>query len=404
MRLTRAGILTVLVAMVALFLAVAPVAHAATAKPWTIMVYLDADNSLETLGPTDFVNELCTPGSGSNVNVVALFDRGSKKDNSYGGWTDTKLFYCTAGETPTAANQVADWGERDMGSAQTLTDFLSYCKTNYPAQHYVLCFWDHGDMWYPGYYIVRDDTGANGKATSLDMDKQAAAFAAAGGVDVVCSDQCQMQMIENLSVWGQYAKAAVASEDTVNNTGLNYGTMTSLLQATPGMTAEQASNAFAQATTSPTDSMTYSAVQLDARFTTLENAVNKWAVDMKATMTANKSGYSAARKAVKAFEKQDEVDLYDAAAQVKSRVTDVTIKTDCDAVMTAVGADVTYNWTNGSNAEKNSHGMAIWWPTSSLQYKFNDAAFDDWLYYMTKLPFGASNAWSPFLHLYVTGT
>ena len=55
------------------------------------------------------------------------------RDNSYGGWTDTKLFYCTAGETPTVANQVADWGERDMGSAQTLTDFINYCKTNYPG-------------------------------------------------------------------------------------------------------------------------------------------------------------------------------------------------------------------------------------------------------------------------------
>ena len=78
------------------------------------------------------------------MNVVTLFDRGTMKDNTYGGWTDTKLFYCTAGETPTAANQVADWGERDMGSAQTLTDFITYCKTNYPATHYVLCFWDHG--------------------------------------------------------------------------------------------------------------------------------------------------------------------------------------------------------------------------------------------------------------------
>ena len=157
-------------------------------------------------------------------------------------------------------------------------------------------------MWYPGYYIVRDDTGANGKATSLDLDKQTAAFAAAGGVDVIASDQCQMQMIENCSVWAPYAKAAVASEDTVNNTGLNYGTMTANLQATPSMTAEQAANMIAQGTTSPTDSMTYSAVQLDARFTTLENAVNTWAIDMKAAMTTNKAAYTAALKAAKHYE------------------------------------------------------------------------------------------------------
>ena len=405
-RLTRSGILVVLATVVVLFVVAVPTAHAAMAtKPWTVMVYLDADNSLEKLGPTDFVNELCNPGSGTNVNVVALFDRGTMKDNSYGGWTDTKLFYCTAGETPTAANQVADWGERDMGSAQTFTDFITYCKTNYPAQHYVMCFWDHGFLWYPGYYIVRDDTGANGKATSLDLDKQAAGFAAAGGVDVIASDQCQMQMIEDLSVWQPYAKAVVASEDTVNNTGLNYGTITSTLQANPAMTAEQAANAIAQSTLLPTtDSMTYSAVQLDSRFTTLGSAVNKWAADMKASMATNKAAYVAARKVVQQFEDVTEVDLYDAAAQVKAKVADATIKADCDAVMAAVSAAVTYNWTDGSTGEKNAHGLAIWWPTTSLQYKFNDASFDDWLYYTTKIPFGAGNAWSAFLHMYVTGT
>ena len=57
---------------------------------------------------------------------------------------------------------------------------------------------------------------------------------AAGGVDVIASDQCQMQMIEDLSAWQPYAKAVVASEDTVNNTGLNYSTITSGLQANPG--------------------------------------------------------------------------------------------------------------------------------------------------------------------------
>jgi hypothetical protein len=400
----RSGVMLVLATAIVFFVVAVPVAHAAAAtKAWTVMVYLDADNSLEKLGPTDFVNELCNPGSGANVNVVALFDRGTVRDSSYGGWTDTKLFYCTAGQTPTAANQVADWGERDMGSAQTLTDFIRYCKANYPAQHYVLCFWDHGDMWYPGYYIVRDDTGTNGKADSLDMDKQAAAFAAAGGVDVIASDQCQMQMVENLSVWAPYAKAAVASEDTVNNTGLNYGTMAANLQATPSMTAEQASNMIAQGTTSPTDGMTYSAVQLDSRFTTLQSAINKWAVDMKAAMATNKAAYAAALKAAKHFEGSDEIDLYDAAAQVKARVSNSTIKADCDAVMAAVGADVTYNWTDGSRGERNAHGVAIWWPSTSLQYKWNDASFDDWLYYTSMIPFGATNAWSPFLQSFVNG-
>ena len=200
-----------------------------------------------------------------------------------------------------------------------------------------------------------------------------------------------------------FAKALVASEDTVNNTGLNYGTITSGLQASPSLTAEQAANMIAQGTTSPTDGLTYSALQLDSRFSNLESAVNKWATDMTGAMATNKTAYANARKVVQQFEDVTEVDLYDAAAQVKAKVADATIKADCDAVMAAVNADVTYNWTNGSTGEKNAHGLAIWWPTNSLQYKMNDASIDDWAYYTTKIPFGATNAWSTFLYHYVNG-
>lgn len=397
----RAGTLVAVavVTLVLMAMCLPAAAGAATAtKAWTVMVYLDADNSLEKLGPSDFVNELCNPGSTANVNVVTVMDRGKVKDSSYGGWTDTKLFYCTAGQTPTAANAVADWGERDMGNPQTLIDFVTYCKTNYPASHYLLCFWDHGFLWYPGYYTLRDDTGVNRAATMLDIDEQGTALAAVGGVDVIGSDQCQMQMIENDSVWQPYAKAVCASQDTVNNTGLNYGAIVSALQATPGMTAAQAGDMVAQTTLSPTDSMTYSTVQLDARFTSLRTAVNKWATDLTAAMATNKAIYKTAQNATQGSDSDTSMrDLYDAAYQIKARVADATIKADCDAVMAAVTADVTFNWTNGTTKEARAHGISIWWPTLSLQYKMNDAKIDDWAYYTTKIPFGATNAWSPFL-------
>ncbi len=183
-----------------------------------------------------------------------------------------------------------------MGNPQTMIDFISYCKTNYPAQHYILCLWDHGDMWYPGYYILRDESGASGKPTSLDLDKQATALAATGGVDIIGCDQCQQAMIENLSVWQPYVKAVCASEDTVNNTGLNYSAITTSLQATPLMTVEQAANMMGQTTTSPTDSLTYSVVQLDSRFTALETTVNKWATDLKAGLAANAAAYASAAR------------------------------------------------------------------------------------------------------------
>ena len=60
-------------------------------KPWTFMVYLDGDNNLESAAVNDFL-EMSSVGSSSNVNIVALMDRISGYDTSYGDWTDTRRF------------------------------------------------------------------------------------------------------------------------------------------------------------------------------------------------------------------------------------------------------------------------------------------------------------------------
>ena len=127
-----------------------PVSGASAAtKPWTVMVYIDGDNNLEDYVVKDIETELSALGSNANVNVVCIADRGPGYDNSRGDWQTTKLYYCTQGMLADAASAVADWGERNMGDKQTLIDFVSWAKTNYPATNYMLAFWDHGYMWYP---------------------------------------------------------------------------------------------------------------------------------------------------------------------------------------------------------------------------------------------------------------
>ncbi len=43
----------------------------------------------------------------------------------------------------------------DMGNPQTLTDFVNWAKTFYPAQHYALIVWDHGAGWRRGQQALR---------------------------------------------------------------------------------------------------------------------------------------------------------------------------------------------------------------------------------------------------------
>lgn len=70
---------------------------------------------------------------------------------------------------------MADWGDTNMGDPQTLIDFITRAKTDYPADHYVISFWDHGHMWYPDHSNMWDGTSK----AALGEDEFADAMAAA---------------------------------------------------------------------------------------------------------------------------------------------------------------------------------------------------------------------------------
>ena len=185
----------ILFALLSTVTGTAQAAPPAQAK-WTVMVYISGDNNLEDYVVKDLELELAPSGSSANVQVVALADRGPGYDVSRGDWQTTKLYHVTTGMIADSASAVADWGERNMGDKQTLIDFVSWSKTNYPADHYALYFWGHGWNWHPG-YVMEDDTDAD----TLDLDELKAALPSLGFIDVVGYDGCNMASIEVFNAW-----------------------------------------------------------------------------------------------------------------------------------------------------------------------------------------------------------
>src|ERR671923_2200347 len=151
---------------------------------WTVMVYISGDNNLEDYVVKDLELELAPTGSSANVQVVALADRAPGYDTSRGDWQGTLLFHVTKNMLATAENAAEDWGERSFGDPQTLIDFVTWTKTNYPADHYALYFWGHGWSWHPGYVMLdetmneQDDDPA--LLDTLDMEEVKAAFPPSG--------------------------------------------------------------------------------------------------------------------------------------------------------------------------------------------------------------------------------
>jgi hypothetical protein len=107
-------------------------------KQWTVMVYLAGDNNLDSAGVID-LNEMKKVGSTDQINVIAQFDREGKD-------LSTNRYYIRKGGT-LAKDVVGSLGETNMGDPHVLEDFIQWGAKNYPAQHYLLVVWNHGNGW-----------------------------------------------------------------------------------------------------------------------------------------------------------------------------------------------------------------------------------------------------------------
>jgi hypothetical protein len=379
-----------IVTFVSVIVLVSMLAGSAVAAPpapkakWTVMVYISGDNNLEEYVVKDIELELAPTGSSANVQVVALADRGPGYDTSRGDWQTTKLYHVTPGMIADSASAVADWGERNMGDKQTLIDFVTWSKTNYPADHYVLYFWGHGWSWHPG-WVMEDDTNND----TLDYDEVKAAIPSLGFIDVVGYDGCNMASIEILKLWHNKATALTGSQEWVGWDGIEYDVVLAQLAANPNMTADQVAIATSQSTT--TDK-TWSAMAVDSRLTTLLTAVDQWAVALKNGLPANKKKYNTAFGATQSFwQAPMDKDLYDLAFEIKKNVSDTNIKNKSQTVMDAFAMVVLHERHVAQYAD--AHGITIYGPSKSNQKL-------DFAYFLT-LDLALTTNWDEFLNAYV---
>jgi cysteine peptidase C11 family protein len=356
-----------------------------TRAKWTVMVYISGDNNLEDFVVSDIETELAPTGSSAKVQVVALADRGPGYDTSRGDWQTTKLFHVTKGMLAIPENAVADWGERDMGNPQTLIDFVTWTKANYPADHYALYFWGHGWNWHPG-YVMLDDTSAD----TLDYDETKAAIPSLGFIDVVGYDGCNMASIEIFNLWHGHATAVSSSQEYVGWDGIEYDVVLAQLAANSNMTADQVAIATSQ---SATNDKTWSAVAVDNRFDTLLTAVKNWSVALNNGLAANRKKYDQAFTATRSFwQAPMDKDLYDMAYEIDRLVSDSNIKGKSQAVMNAVNSVVLYE--RHVNAYADAHGITIYHISSASGKDSN------YTYYRSTVDFAIQTPWDEFLDTY----
>ena len=189
------------------------------------MLYQNADDQILEGDIFTDLNEAELVGSTDKVTIVSQFDRYDGAFDGDGDWTGTKRFLVTQDDDLSAigSEELDDLGEVDSGAPETLTDFMVWAMTNYPAKKYALIMSDHGAGWMGGW---NDDAPEEGSTLSVDEIDQAigAALAETGveQLEFMGFDACLMSQVEALSGIAPYARYAVASEEVEPAMGWAY--------------------------------------------------------------------------------------------------------------------------------------------------------------------------------------
>jgi len=212
-----------------------PMSADETPKDWTVLVYLDGDNSLEYYVDVN-INWIEEYGSDDNVNFVALVDRLS-------GPAD--LIYITEG-VGTSISVGADYGfpkEVNMADPSVLADFIEMGVKDFPAEKYALDIWDHGGGWRGICWddTTYEETGVDDCITMVELREALAdAYETTGVVlDAVAFDACLMAMPEVAYQCRDYVDYLAFSEETVPGFGFPYMTIAEDLTGEPTMDAEE---------------------------------------------------------------------------------------------------------------------------------------------------------------------
>lgn len=97
---------------------------------WTFMLYLNGDNDLYTYALRDF-NKI--KNMSTVANVAILFDGNGNNDS---------FLYCFSN----SSKNFVKLNEINMGDGATLESFIEYVRQIYPAKHYILEIWGHGNL------------------------------------------------------------------------------------------------------------------------------------------------------------------------------------------------------------------------------------------------------------------
>jgi hypothetical protein len=354
---------------------------------WTIMVYMDGDNDLDDCAWDDLM-ELESVSSTDEIKIVTQLD-------AYYSCSGTFRYYIT-GSAPGASyplypnDIVQTLPEQNMADPATLTSFVNWAATNYPAEKYLLVLWNHGAGWRDRNILTK---GVIWDDTSGDFMTMAELVQGLNGtnegIDIIGFDACLMQMAEvAYEIYGitNAPNYMVTSQATEWWDGWPYDDILAHLLANPGMTEGVLCETIVD------DFINYCGIEgtlstLDFSAGTYDTyqALNSFAIALMASSYQNE--IATARSLAQSYSYSSGYrikDLYNFAERIKNSVPDC--QSEAQTVMNQVNNFVLFESHIGSGVT-NSHGLSVYLPDYAGEY---DSDYND-------LQFAIDTQWDEFL-------
>ncbi|MHB0994804.1 MAG: clostripain-related cysteine peptidase [Elusimicrobiales bacterium] len=333
---------------------------------WTVMVYVNAKNNLESYGLKD-VNEMEMVGSTPEVNIVAELGRINGYATNDGDWKGSRRYLVQKDNDASKITSpvLMEIPKSDMGKWENMAEFVKWSQQKFPAQNYVLIVWNHGSGW-------NKKSEAEGKGISYDDEtgshittqQLAQALAATGKIAILSMDACLMQMMEVAYEARNGADYIVASEETEPGDGYTYNTFLGPLVAKPAMTAAELSKVMVDAYTDHYQQINQGATQSSvntAALGRLAQLTDAWTAALMAS--GDVAAAKNARTKAQAFYYSSNKDLYHFVKLVNDATADAAVKAKGAELMEFIkGTAVYHNRATGSKYA-NANGLAVYLPS-----------------------------------------
>lgn len=339
-----------------------PAAYADT-PTMTILMYM-CGTDLQS----DCVNdlyEMCAAEIPDNVTVVVQAGGASEWDDSR--LRANRINRFTIADYDFSDVEVCAW--QNMGAQETLEDYLDWAVSTYPADRYMLVFWNHGGGSNSG--VCFDETADYDGLTIHEINDALYNFTEANPdfhLDVIGFDACLMATYETAAHMQYYADFMVASEELEPGLGWNYAWLDALGE-NPALDAQGIGVAIADAymeaclDENPDDYLSMSVLYLPA-MEYLVSTMETYAAYLSQALDAGQlSTFSRARQRMYAFGDFNDAtsDMVDMMALIDG--TRSIAPQTADVLQTAYERVVRYNV--GTRKFDYLTGMSVYFPSGS---------------------------------------